>query len=39
MVLTVIDTQAHTQRTVTVPVKAGILTSSPAQILAYKPRS
>ena len=39
MVLSVIDTQAHTQRMVMVPVKAGHLTPGPARILAYRPRS
>jgi hypothetical protein len=39
MVLIVIDTQAHTRRTVMVPVKAGTMISSPARILPYKPRS
>jgi hypothetical protein len=38
MVLIVIDTQAHTQRTLMVPVKAGYHTPGPAQILAYKPQ-
>ena len=39
MVLIVIDTQALTQRMIMVPVKVGDLTSGPARILAYKPRS
>ncbi len=39
MVLVVIDTQAHTERTVMVPVTATSPSPEPARILAYKPRS
>ncbi len=39
MVLIVIDTQAHTQRTVMVPVKTGHPSAVPARIIAYRPRS
>ena len=39
MVLIVIDTKAHTQRTVLVPVKAGHAPAEPAQVIAYRPRS
>ncbi len=39
MVLIVIDTQTHTQRTVMMPATAGYLTPGPARVLAYRPRS
>ena len=39
MVFIVIDTQAHTQRTIMVPVKTGCASAEPAQVIAYRPRS
>ncbi len=39
MVLIVIDTQAHTQRTIMVPVKAGHLSAEPAHVIEFKARS
>ncbi len=39
MVLIVIDTQAHTQRTIMVPLKTAHASAEPAQVIAYRPRS